>query len=115
MVVAVDDFAEADLASRRFGEYERVKGQQQFVVLAEFVREDEADGDELRLACPGLCEGARSTAWTSDSRIQIFILAETATLTARRHLAAFRFSSVGETATAFFGVSQIIRSISLTR
>ena len=71
----------------------------------------------IGMNCDGLprpSQGARSTAWTSDSRIQVFILAETARLTARRHLAGFRFSSAGETATSFFGVSERIRSISLT-
>jgi hypothetical protein len=46
VVVAADDFAEADLTSRHLGEHERIEGQQQFVILAEFVREDEANGEE---------------------------------------------------------------------
>jgi hypothetical protein len=34
MVVAVDDFAEADLVSRHFGEDKRIKRQKQFVIIA---------------------------------------------------------------------------------
>jgi len=43
--VAVDDFAEADSASEHFGERERIKRQQQFVVLGELVPENEPDGN----------------------------------------------------------------------
>jgi hypothetical protein len=48
VVVAVNDFAKADLSSRRFREHKWIKGQQRFVIIAEFVREDVANGDELR-------------------------------------------------------------------
>ena len=47
VVIAVDDFAEADLTSDHLGEDKRIKRQQQFFVLAELVGEDETDGDEL--------------------------------------------------------------------
>jgi hypothetical protein len=49
---AVDDLAKADFLSRRFREHKRIKGQQQFVIIAEFVREDEANGDELSWPAP---------------------------------------------------------------
>jgi len=47
VVVAVDNFAEPDLSSEQFAEHEGIEGQEQFVVFAKFVREDEADGNEL--------------------------------------------------------------------
>jgi hypothetical protein len=45
--VAVDDSADADFTSQRFREREGVEGQQQFVVLAQLVGEEEADWNEL--------------------------------------------------------------------
>lgn len=52
MIVAVDYFAETGLATERFGQHQRVKGQQQPVVLGEFVGEDEANRDELGRFAP---------------------------------------------------------------
>ena len=46
VVVAVDD-ADADFTSQRFREREGIEGQQQFVVLAQLVGEEEANRDEL--------------------------------------------------------------------
>ena len=46
------NLAKADFLSRRFREHRRIKGQQQFVIIAEFVREDEANGDELSWPAP---------------------------------------------------------------
>ena len=54
----MDDFAEADGASEHFGKHERIKGQQQLVVLGEFVAEDETDGNELRGLAPALGRNA---------------------------------------------------------
>lgn len=48
VVVAVDDSAGADFTSQRFREREGIEGQQQFVVLAQLVGEEEANRDELR-------------------------------------------------------------------
>ena len=48
----MDDFAEADGASERFGEPERIERQQQLVVLGELVAVDETDGNELRRLAP---------------------------------------------------------------
>ena len=47
MVVAMNDFAEADSASEYFGEHKRIKRQQQFFVFAELVGEHKAGGDEM--------------------------------------------------------------------
>jgi hypothetical protein len=44
----MDDFAEADGASKHFGEHERIERQQQLVVLGELVAVNETDGNELR-------------------------------------------------------------------
>ncbi|GDX10822.1 hypothetical protein LBMAG57_25940 [Verrucomicrobiota bacterium] len=52
VVVAVDDFPEADFALQRFRQGDRIEGQQEFVVLAQLVGEDEADGDELGRIAP---------------------------------------------------------------
>ena len=68
----------------------------------------------MGMNCIGLprpSDRARSTAWTSDSRSQVFIRARTAKLIARRHLAAFSFSGGGEAATSFLAVSERSRSI----
>ena len=54
MVVAVDDFAEADLASQHFGQHKRIERQQQLVILGEFVAENETDGNELRRSASAL-------------------------------------------------------------
>jgi hypothetical protein len=47
VVVAVDDSADADFTSQRFREREGVEGQQQFVVFAQLVGEEEANWNEL--------------------------------------------------------------------
>ena len=47
VVVTVDNFPVAHLASQRFREREGIEGQQHFVVLAQLVAEHEADWDEL--------------------------------------------------------------------
>jgi hypothetical protein len=53
MEVAVDDLADGDVASQRLRKHEGVERQQQLVVLAQLVEEDEANGDELRRLAPG--------------------------------------------------------------
>ena len=45
VVVAVDDSADADFTPRGFRECEGIEGQQEFVVIAQLVSEDEADRD----------------------------------------------------------------------
>ena len=52
VIVAVDDFAETDLASENLGEQQRVKRQQQPIILGELVAEDETDGNELGRLAP---------------------------------------------------------------
>ena len=54
VVVAVDDFAEADFASEYFGKHERIEGQQQLVVRGELVAEDETNRNELSRLTPPL-------------------------------------------------------------
>ena len=55
MVVAVDDSAGADFTSQRFREREGIERQQQFVVLAQLVGEEEANRDEtVLLSDPGV-------------------------------------------------------------
>ena len=54
VVVAVDDFAEADCASEHFGENHRVERQQQPVFLGELVAEYETDGNKLGRLAPAL-------------------------------------------------------------
>ncbi|MBM3840757.1 MAG: hypothetical protein FJ398_22915 [Verrucomicrobia bacterium] len=52
VIIAMDDFAEADFAAEHFGELKRVEGQQQPVGFGELVAEDETDGHELSGLAP---------------------------------------------------------------
>ena len=54
VVVAVDDLADGDVASKSLREHEGVEGHQHLVVSGEFVAIDEADGNKLRRLAPPL-------------------------------------------------------------
>ena len=61
VVVAVNDFAEADFAPEQFGKHERIEGQQQLVVFAQLVVKMKRMGMN-RAALPRPSDGMRSTA-----------------------------------------------------